>query len=1027
MSSHTPHPVQAANLTARLDAANIVSLLLPGGTDLLRAPAYLEISEWDSPHVLRLAASGASVEAGGIAFRQEWPEAGLGVEFRVLAARELTLEISLQNRRQTRRDMVVSLVLPCAARDLRLFVPGGNAHPSLHRPLAFGYRDEGAPLTMPATTLYRHGVGGVTFFGDFAIPITPYRVTTLPAEEGLEVRLQRRHLRLEGGASVTTTLHLAGHGGDWRPGLGYLRERYADYFTAPTRQLDDWYGAFLYSSIGAPGQWISRWAEEGVKAVEIHYTYSFLGRYVPTEEPWVRAVDDRWAYEKVEKKPGLPPPGSDFEMVKAYLDRTQPRTGSKQRVRDLITTLRQHGIHSLIYYQPSECWDLYARKYYPEGMYRTFRGREDPVWFENMKMDMRLDSAWGRYVADQFRGLLQMYPDVDGVFMDEATYDQLDFAPGADDGFSIYKARVAYRVGRAICQLSEILCREAREQGKVVWWNGPYTVEIARYADGMMAEGGGLQGERIQYLDIGNKPTCCLSLSERQYKRNLVLGLWPTSPSLLGTWMTLLGTPDKGWEPPAPERVLHSRYLPLFRHFKSKTWVLTESPLTLPTGLDGNIFHTPEGGFVVTVVNMEQNLDSRAFWWDVPIGIQVSGAEKVRAVYLLTPDCRGRVKLPCWRDGNRIQVVLPRLRSAAMLILATGGTYVALAGDEAVTRGREASLRLALDNWSSHDEAVTVQAAALDGSYHIPAGSSLELPLSLPATVEASEHASFPVSVRWDGREENYTQEVWADEPVAITWQGRPGTVLGKPQRVKVWFSNHGREAVTLHPRVAGQQVRLRGLPRQIRLLPGERRLVEPLAEGLAVGVQSLSITAPYEGGVAQLEMPVEVWADTFSPAGLVPILSAAVRLEMFTPDGAPDLRYASASAPYKVTKTRPVYLNGQRIGEVPSRNNTFWRTDGFTVGIPAHVLPHLRRHNEVTMEADGPADAYKVRNLAIELELVNGRRLSSLPDTNVYTARPCDFAEGKIGSPIRVYLDFDDLEREERRVDDWNHIEEIA
>jgi len=472
-------------------------------------------------------------------------------------------------------------------------------------------------------------------------------------------------------------------------------------------------------------------------------------------------------------------------------------------------------------------------------------------------------------------------------------------------------------------------------------------VEIAREADGMMAEGGGMQGESIQYLTIGNKPTCCLVYNERQLKRNLVLGLLPTAPSfaVTGVYRLVQEMPrDPQVDPESIE--LHRGYYPLFEHLKGKSWVLTPRPFSLPECLDGNIFQLPSGDYVVTLVSMQQSTHSQAYLWDLPVSIQVPDSEEIVSASLRLAEEGESFVLPYERDNQVIRVRIPRFRSAGVLLFSKGVT---------------------------------------------------ESPRTKKEFPRATGHKG-----------------------VDLFWEGRPGVLAKTRRQIKVHCVNNSNEGREVALAAVGKNLTIFQYPRWVSLEPYERKVLWMDIKGEDPGHSSVLVTGRNGREESRLEIPVEVWAASFVPEGLVPILTATLRFDMFTPDGAPDMRFIDEKGQPKVVKDRPVFLNGHRIGSLPSRNNPFWRVL-FTITVPEPILVHVARENVVQIQADSPEDAFKVRNISLELELVNGIRLSSVEDTCVYSSRECDFAEGVTGNPIEVKLAFDRLDRQARRFDDWN------
>ena len=1010
----TAHTWKADRLTVELDASGLLAGLAYDGMPLLRALASFSIEEPGHPG------------AGQLDVRYD---------IRRLDGRALAWMVTLANHDARRRELHLNLDLPLADGH-QLFCPASRARPDPHELISFGFRAPGEPITIPFVSLYGTA-GGLTLFASLDLPIRPFQVVQ-SCGPGHDVRIRRPYVRLEPGQSLTLDLGLFAHGGDWRPGLGYLTERYRAIFYTDFLRVDDYYGAFVYSSL-APQRLMERWADEGVGAVEVHYTYPYFGKLAPDgapgdasgDVPYTRAVDDWWAYAKRDADPLKPSAAASFAEIMAYVERTAPKNGSLSATQAMLSGLRAHNLRSLIYYNPHDCWDVLARERYADAIVRGRDGSPHVDWFEQHIMNARPDADWGRHVRAEFRRLLRLLPGVDGVFMDQFTFDQLDFSAGADDGWSIEDGRVAYRMGHAECLLAAELAQHARGLGKFLWWNGPYSADIARFADGMMAEGGGAQGERIQYLTAGNKPTCCLALSEYQYKRDLTLGLWPTPPSFLFAWRTMLNTiaDELNWSPPDEVSDLYERYRPLFEQFRGKTWLLTAQPVTVPEGIEANAFTTPGDASslcntLITLAVMDQDLRSHAFRWRVPITLRLPQPEAVHAVYLLTPDTRGLCKLPFERDGDLIHLTLPRLRSACMLIAARQGAYVALQSPQNVPAGdRNADLSYSFDNWT--DETLSMQLRGTEQAGVAPAAVTIaprssHLHVTSATLVPAGEHTEWRAQSLIGNRMQMEHWELWVDESIGISWLGRPALLAGQPAVLHARVANNTPAEMVIEVACESTSIQVSDVAARIHLPAGAAMSMAQTVTCNVAGQHALVWLARSVDGshATRVTMPVEVVRAAFrvhlDGSPVLP-LSAHLRLDMLTPDGAPDIRYKDAEGVGRGTRNRPLRLNGITIGQVPARNNTFWRVD-FTVPIPPEALAHVGLTNHVEIDPDSPEDAFAVRNLAVEVELPGGTRLSSRTDPRVYDS------QANPGATLQTDLVFDSLQRRPRLNDDWNN-----
>ena len=271
------------------------------------------------------------------------------------------------------------------------------------------------------------------------------------------------------------------------------------------------------------------------------------------------------------------------------------------------------GIHSYIYFQPTESWEFFANSHFPECILHHADGRPVTTWYDHVVMDCRPETTWGKYLCRQLEQVFDALPEVDGVFMDQSAGDRYDYS---------------------VCRITDKLARIAEARGKLLYWNGPYQVELIEHAVGMLAEGGSLQGEMIKYLTIGNKVCCGMGTSERQYQRNLLNGLWPSAPSLVHEQasryddepVTLLKLPPELTD-------IHRRYMYLYELYPGKVWYLGAHALATPAGVQANIFQRPDGDYLVPLIVPERTLHSAIKTAAVHLKVRIPDAGKIRGVY----------------------------------------------------------------------------------------------------------------------------------------------------------------------------------------------------------------------------------------------------------------------------------------------------------------------------------------------------------------------------------------------------------
>jgi hypothetical protein len=528
-----------------------------------------------------------------------------------------------------------------------LFAPSPEGlYPLARQEVNVGYRDGHVQLSIPMATWFDERADvGLTVAAHLAMPTAGFRVQA-EGDKG-RIVLSRTVLNLEPGEACTVGHYFVRHAGDWRPGLAWVRRQFSKFFMLGDRRLLSTHGCFTYSH-EADEKACDEFVREGLRNLEIHFTYSHLGKYFPDEQPWIKAIDDKWSVVKKTNDPAAPKEDAPYEEIKRYMSRVVESRGNWDSVRAFIRRLKARGIHSYIYFQPTESWEFFANARFPECILRHADGRPATTWYDHVVMDCRPETAWGKHLCRQLEQVLDALPEVDGIFMDQSAGDRHDYS---------------------VCRITDKLARIAEARGKLLYWNGPYQVELIEHAMGMLAEGGSLQGEMIKYLTIGDKVCCGMGTTERQYQRNLLNGLWPSAPSLVHEQTFRYDDDPVTFLPLPPELVdVHRRYMYLYELYPGKVWYLGAHPLQAPAGVQANIFQRPDGDYLVPLIVPQRTLHDEIKPSPVRLKVRIPDAGKIRGVYGRTPHTPKQQFAVAWtRAGGTVEITLPWLGSACLL------------------------------------------------------------------------------------------------------------------------------------------------------------------------------------------------------------------------------------------------------------------------------------------------------------------------------------------------------------------------
>lgn len=992
----------------------VTALAFQGGSNFLHGPVIVSIRDEVSRkvEVLRGPVENLRTTSSTCFFKEDLPD--LSVQFTFSAEHDLALEIGLRNKTERRRDLSVLLDLGGLPAGYKAFLPSTDAHPYLPtmRTLVYGYRAGGMPLVIPSATFYSRSAGaGLTLLSPLKIPIQGFQVT-IPTSSDVEVG--RTDLRLEPGSNVNTGLFLDLHQPDWRPGLKYIRTKFPDHFYTHNSEAVSINGTVLWSPT-APEEQVRQWHEQGVRWVEVHFTYPFLGKYVPDQPEWTPAMDDLWAWEKLSAGPGVPSPQAPFRIIRDYLEERLTPWENREKVGNFIRLLHRYDIKALMYWQPSECWSRYAAKRFMADAVRDTHGNLEPTWYEDIVLDPRPGSKWAEYLEQQFKGLLAYYREANGIFEDQSMYDLLDYAH--DDGFSIHNGKTAYRMGYAICLLASRLAKYAHSRGKVVWWNGPYQIELGSIGDGHIAEG---SSDDIQWLGIGNIPTGSGAWYPGLYDRMLLIGSQIASPSLVPVVYPnryAHEIPANAKIPPAELRDF-DRYEPLFQQIREREWVLTANAVEVPKGLEANVFRRPDGNYVIPVVTSWGG-QSTGISLDVPVTVRVPDPATIRGVYLLTASHQGWFRLHWNRKKDALLIRIPRHHRASLLILAKTGFFAAIGGEGVEIQGHTVAAHITLDNWFKGTVSGYAHLGADTAPFKLKPESSESIPIA-PQNIRpfGNDRLTVPIHITFShggqAGDISFEQQFVQVPALEAGWEGTPEGYSGETTRANFYLINHGKSPVEVSLHAAGSGLEVTGFPSSIRISRNSHRILPISIRPDAAGQGEIRLRFSTVAGQHELRVKVPVWRTRFDPhAG---VIAGKVTFQEFVKDGMPDLRnggqdiYAPSRSPGfgshltqpPAINPRPVDVDGHRVAYLPSLNQDSWR--GESVAIPLNVLRQMGKQAQVTFYPANKKDKYRLRNVQIVLQLTDGSALA----THV---KPQEFSTLTAGQgtaqPIRLHFEF--------------------
>lgn len=445
------------------------------------------------------------------------------------------------------------------------------------------------------------------------------------------------HMQVGSNNDVKAAIYIVPHEGDWRPGLGFLLERYPEYFypTNASKIRDGWY---YLSYPDRTEKQISAYRDRGVEWIEFTAFFPFYGLYIPHLADW----------------------GIIFDSDNTGIDQWEAGAGTKrisiQKMRDFIQLWHKYGIQVYLYYQTAEAWHQYARKYFGKGIAIDRKGVPLRAYLFTHLMNPDPYGDWGKYIIDQARKILKTFPEIDGIFYDRIDYKDYDF--GHDDGITMIDDRPAYMLAFGQEKINTILFDLFHKKGKAIWGNVPTSIEVCKNLDGIMAEKNLRYLQKLQYLGLA-RPIIYLPYdglpheTEEKLKNALIYG---------ATIAVTYGGKEA--------QNIESKYKTIFGLLQKREWVLNASCLKIRDGLKGNIYRTPDSNYVVIIVSPDKfQVKNHPFEYNIPITVDIQDAEHIKHAYFLSGDWRGMNKIAMKREGRKLRIVLPYHLTTSVIYL----------------------------------------------------------------------------------------------------------------------------------------------------------------------------------------------------------------------------------------------------------------------------------------------------------------------------------------------------------------------
>lgn len=411
--------------------------------------------------------------------------------------------------------------------------------------------------------------------------------------------LEYTNLEVRSGEPVEITFLLKSHGGCWRPGLQWYADRFRECFEPPNPEVWKCRSFMMTNPFfedGALDEFVPDWAE-------VHNHFPYYGDYFPQEKEWKSIIEHDY-----------PADVDGRELI-----------CSEDLIRKHLLDLKAKNIKPLIYLQCSGDASIpWAEKHFPEDIARNSVGDMFATWINCCFMNYDKSTEAGKFLRSQFDRMLETYPEIEGIFVDQLCYQTFDF--NKSDGRSIKNNCRVYEYGKSIEDNFVEFADKIHAQNKFVLVNGPFDMDVACEADAMMSEGTSSIFESYRYMAI-RKPMLIHEFPTDPYNTEMMLRNALVSAS---GW-SFGGTPScarpMAWS--SRVRELYNLYLPLINELFGSKILLTANPLSCKPQLavKAEIFRSPDENQYFVPILTEKTLHSGELTVTIRIGKEVKSAE----------------------------------------------------------------------------------------------------------------------------------------------------------------------------------------------------------------------------------------------------------------------------------------------------------------------------------------------------------------------------------------------------------------
>ena len=519
---------------------------------------------------------------------------------------------------------------------------------------------------IPAVTIYNPGKDVGLAIAKPLGQLNPRTSFCFTDYHGEGIFVENDLLGLRRGKPVKAALMLRFHEGCFRPTLAWLLKKYPEYFLPGNPAVRQYEGGSMFGPPHVSKKDAARMAKAGMKWYEIHQSFPMYGQYCPEKEPWF-----------------------DGSFPDVHMDYGKPIT--TRVINDCGRNLAERGIGSFLYFQVTgNAYMPRWPKRWKSSLARYRSGKLILLGCMSAFANSDPSLPFGKEMERQVRGVLKRYPDITGIFLDQACYNGIDCAH--DDGITMYKNKPAYRLRYNYDKHVPALVEGLHRRGKIIYANGTYDIELGKGFDGNMAESTSIFAATMKYMHIAKPLLFFAYCRDEDDVENMLQNCLLAGAS----WALWVKTAE-GWfvkkDLASRQKKIYERYLPLCRRLLGRRMLLEPNPIRLPkssgtfgdesagevtlgesesAAVSSEIFVGENGDILISLVTRKKHcLDKSNLTKNVRIVVRTKRAKDIRRAYALGADYRGTRPVRMNRKGKELFLTLAVHGAASLVVLET--------------------------------------------------------------------------------------------------------------------------------------------------------------------------------------------------------------------------------------------------------------------------------------------------------------------------------------------------------------------